>query len=90
MEVIKEEKSEDSLLIRARGEDFTLFVPISEKLWEVPNVEESAVIREHPYLTEPGLWVKVSKGKPEEAIKKACEKLLKEIEELKEKVKKAL
>ena len=90
MEIVKIKEDEKTLLLEAKGEDFTLFVPLSEKLWEISGVKESAVIREHPYLSEPQLWVKVSRGKPLEAIKKASEKLIKEIGELKEKFKKSL
>ena len=86
MEIKKIKEGENSVLIEAEGEDYTLLVPISEELWENSNVSESAVIRDHPYLSKPQLWVKTSKGKPTEAIVKAAEKMEKLTKSIEEKI----
>jgi len=63
---------------------------IRGELWEDKNVKEAAQIKEHPYLAQPKVFVKTSRGKPETALNKATEKVLKQTEEFAEKFKKAL
>ncbi len=90
MEIVKVKEDEKSLLLEIRGESFTLTSSLEEALWKNSNVSEAASFREHPYLSEPKIWVRVKKGDPKEALKEAAEKLIEEVKEFKEKFKKAL
>ncbi|MCD6371627.1 MAG: DNA-directed RNA polymerase subunit L [Candidatus Aenigmarchaeota archaeon] len=83
-------KDDKSLLLEVKGESFTLTTPIKEKLWEDDNVIEVADMKEHPYLEEPKIWVKVEKGSPLTALSRAASKLEKDLEKLEEAFKKAL
>jgi len=53
-------------------------------------VSEAASFREHPYLSEPKIWVKVEKGNIKEALENAAESLIEITREFREKFKKAL
>ncbi|MCS7105832.1 MAG: DNA-directed RNA polymerase subunit L [Candidatus Aenigmarchaeota archaeon] len=88
LRVIK--KDEKILELEIRGETYTLTNLLREELWNDKSVLESAQIKEHPYLSEPKIFVKVSRGSPEVALEKACDRLISKLEEFKEEFKKAL
>jgi DNA-directed RNA polymerase subunit L len=90
MEVVKIKGDEKSALIEVRGETFTLTSALEEQLWEDRNVSESASFREHPYLSEPKIWVKVKKGSFKDSLEKAAEKLIEASKEFREKFKEAI
>ncbi|MDT7858546.1 MAG: RpoL/Rpb11 RNA polymerase subunit family protein [Candidatus Aenigmarchaeota archaeon] len=90
MELVKIKGDEKSALIEVKEETFTLTSAIEEQLWEDKNVSEAASFREHPYLSEPKIWVKVKKGNVKEALEKAIENLIETTKEFREKFKKAL
>jgi DNA-directed RNA polymerase subunit L len=90
MEVVKIKGDEKSALIEVREETFTLTSALEEQLWEDKNVTEAASFREHPYLSEPKIWVKVKKGDVKEALEKATESLIDITKEFREKFSKAL
>jgi DNA-directed RNA polymerase subunit L len=90
MEVVKIKGDEKSALIEVREETFTLTSALEEQLWEDKNVSEAASFREHPYLSEPKIWVKVKKGNIREALESAAENLIEITKEFREKFKKAL
>jgi len=90
MEVVKIKGDEKSALIEVREETFTLTSAIEEQLWEDKNVVEAASFREHPYLSEPKIWVEVKKGDVKEALEKAAESLIEITKEFREKFNKAL
>jgi len=88
MKAVKE--SDDTLLLEVKGESVTATNVVKGELWEDENVKEAAQIKEHPYLEEPKIFVKVSKGKPVTALDKAAERVIKQTEEFSEAFKKAL
>jgi len=90
MEVVKVKWDDKAALIEVRDETFTLTSAIEEQLWEDKNVSEAASFREHPYLSEPKIWVKVEKGNIKEALENAAESLIEITREFREKFKKAL
>jgi DNA-directed RNA polymerase subunit L len=90
MELVKIKGDEKSALIEVKEETFTLTSALEEQLWEDKNVSEAASFREHPYLSEPKIWVKVKKGNVKEALEKAIEDLIETTKEFREKFKKAL
>ena len=89
MEVNVLKKEDDSLLLEIRGETFTLTNTIVEFLWKNQNVLEAADFQEHPLLEEPKIWLKVERGNPVTALKKATQEALKEVEKLESEIKKA-
>ena len=87
LKVVKSEGKK--LLLELTGETLTLTNILKDKLWESKNVSEAAQIREHPYLSEPKIWVVVKKGSPLTALEKAAESAIKDLEKLKEEFKQA-
>lgn len=90
LEILKKDDRENILLLEVKGETFTLTHVIEDELWEDPNVVEAADMREHPYLEEPKIWVKVEKGSPITALKRACSRIRKNLDKLNETFEKAL
>jgi DNA-directed RNA polymerase subunit L len=88
LKVIKED--EKTLFIEATGETYTLTNTIREELWNDKNVSESADVKEHPYLSQPKIFVRVARGSPREALEKAAERIAEKAREFKEEFKKAL
>ena len=82
------EETKDSLKIEVDGETISFVNAIREELWNDPNVDEAAYIREHPYLEKPKIWVKVKKGSPKKALLDAVKRLQNRTKELKSLVEK--
>jgi len=90
MELKAVKESDDTLLLEVKGESVTATSVVKGELWDDENVKEAAHIKEHPYLEEPKIFVKVSKGKPVTALDKAAERVIKQTEEFSDAFKKAL
>ena len=90
MELKKIKEDERTLIVETVGETFTVTNAIRETLWEDTSVSESAQIREHPYLSNPKIFVKTSKGSPVAALEKAAEKVEVQAKEFKELFKKEI
>ena len=68
-------KDKDSVIIEVKGESKTFVNLLKDELWEDKNILEASAIKEHPYMGEPKLLVKVKTGNPMIAIKKAVKHL---------------
>lgn len=90
MELKKIKEDEKTLLLETKGETVTLTNLLKEELWNDKNVSEAAQIKEHPYLVEPKIFVKVSRGSPKTALEKAADRVETQVKEFKEEFKKAL
>jgi DNA-directed RNA polymerase subunit L len=90
MELKIVKRNEDLILLEVVGETFTLTNVLREELWEDKNVSEAAQIKEHPYLAEPKIWVKVKKGSPIDALEKAADRVIEQAKEFEEKFKQTL
>jgi len=88
LKIIRED--EKTLILETVGESFTLTNPIREELWNDGNVSEASDIKEHPYLSQPKIFVAVNKGNPRNALEKASKRLQEKAEDFKEKFKQAL
>ena len=88
LKVVKED--DKTLLLETQGETVTLTNALREELWEDKAVTEAAQIKEHPYLAEPKIFVKVSRGSPRTALEKAAERIADKAREFREEFKKAL
>jgi DNA-directed RNA polymerase subunit L len=90
MELKKVKEDKKTLILECKGESFTLTNILRGELWEDKNVTEAAQIKEHPYLVEPKVFVKVSRGLPKTALSKAADSIIKKVEEFRKKFKKEL
>jgi DNA-directed RNA polymerase subunit L len=88
LKIVKED--DKTLFLEVPGETYTLTNTIRESLWEDKNVSEAAEVKEHPYLSQPKIFVKVTKGSPREALEKAAERIAEKAREFGEEFKKAL
>lgn len=88
LNVVKED--EKTLSLELKGETVALTNLIRKELWSDKNVVESAQIKEHPYLAEPKVFVKVSRGSPKNALKKASDRIESQLNEFRTKFKSAL
>jgi len=84
------EKDKNSLKIEVIGESVGFVNAIREELWEDKNVTESAYIKEHPYLDEPKIWVRMKKGNPKKALVDASQRLIDKTKELEKEFERAL
>jgi len=79
------------LFFEVEGESVGFVNLIKEELWNSKNVDEAACIKEHPYMAEPKLYVKMkSKSDPKKAINKANKRILVELKDLEKEFKRAL
>ena len=90
MELKKIKEDEKTLLLEVSGETFTVTNALREELWNDKSVTESAQIREHPYLSQPKVFVKTERGSPAAALEKAAERISSQAKEFREEFKKAL
>ncbi|MCK4444793.1 MAG: DNA-directed RNA polymerase subunit L [Thermoplasmata archaeon] len=64
--------------------DETLLYPLVDELMKDKDVSEARYISGHPQLDKPVIYVKVKKGKPQTAVKRAAAKISKEFKEARE------
>lgn len=74
-------KTKDTIEIEIAGEDETLLYPLQQKLVQDDSVEYATYIMGHPLLDNPKLVVKVTEGKPQNALKRAAKALSNEYKE---------
>jgi DNA-directed RNA polymerase subunit L len=90
MELKKIKEDDRTLLLEVGKETFTVTNALREELWNDKSVVEAAQIREHPYLSQPKVFVKTDKGSPAVALEKAAERISSQAKEFREEFKKAL
>ena len=59
MKVTTLKDDKDKLLVEVHGDTKSFTNLIREELWNDSNVLEASAIREHPYKTEPKIFVKM-------------------------------
>ena len=79
MELKTIKKTTKELELEISGETETLLNPITEVLLEYDNVDYASYISDHPESNKRRLYIRVKKGKPEDALKKAVKQLEDEI-----------
>jgi len=74
---VKKVKDEDGVLIlELEGESKTFANLIREELWNDKNISEAAAIKNHPYMDQPKLFLKMQgKNKPQKALKDAAKRI---------------
>lgn len=63
------------------GENETILNPIKVKLLADPDVEMAEYIFEHPFLSNPSIFIRTKKGEPMAALKRALKGLEKEFKD---------
>jgi len=64
---------------------------VKEELWENENIDEAVCIKEHPYMAEPKLYVKMKgKNTPETALERAVKRIQVKIKEMEGEFERAL
>lgn len=78
------------LFVEVEGESIGFTNLIEEELWNDKNVDEAAYIKEHPYMVEPKIYVKI-KGRtnPRKSIEKANKRILVQLKHLEKEFKRA-
>jgi len=78
------------LQVEVGGESVGFVNLIKEELWKDKYVDEAAYIKEHPYMSEPKVYVKTKKKKPKGALADATKRISVKLKGLKGEFKKAL
>ena len=84
MEIRLLEHDKTSLTIEILEVDLTLINPLVEELLADPKVETAMYKPGHPALDNPTLYLSVTSGKPEAALKKASKNLGKRFKDLRD------
>jgi DNA-directed RNA polymerase subunit L len=79
MELKTIKKTTKELEVEITGETETLLNPITEVLLEYDDVDYASYMSNHPESNKRRLYIRVKKGKPEDALKKAVKQLEDEI-----------
>ena len=72
-------KTAKELELEITGENETILNPITEVLLQNDDVDYASYLCDHPESIKRRLYVRVKKGKPEDAIKKAVKQLEEEV-----------
>lgn len=82
MEIRVIESSGDSLEIEVLGENETLLNALKVKLLDDEAVDLAEYIIEHPDLANPKVYIRMTKGEPVAALKRALKALQKDYKDL--------
>jgi len=91
MELNKIKEDNDTIEIELKGEGVGFANLIKEELWNDENVDEAAYLKEHPYMAEPKIYVKMKgKSSPRVALERAIKRLHVKLEDLQKEFDRAL
>jgi len=91
MELNKIKEDSDMVEIELKGESVSFANLIKEELWNDNNVDEAAYIKEHPYMAQPKIYVKMKgKSSPRVALERAIKRLQIKLKDLEKEFKRAL
>ena len=81
MELKTLKKTSKELELEITGEDETILNPITEILLQNEDVEYASYMADHPESKKRRLYIRVTKGDPQDILKKAVKQLEGEIKE---------
>ncbi len=81
MELKKIKKTSKELEIEITDENETILNPIAEVLLQYEDVDYATYMADHPNSKKRRLYLRVTKGKPEEILMKAVKQLTKEVKD---------
>ena len=79
MELKTIKKTAKELELEVIGENETILNPITEVLLTYDDVDYASYLTDHPESPKRRLYIRVKKGKPEDALKKAVKQLEDEV-----------
>lgn len=79
MELKTIKKTTKELELEIIGENETILNPITEVLLQNDDVDYASYLTDHPESPKRRLYIRVKKGKPEDALKKAVKQLEDEV-----------
>jgi len=82
MEVKVIKKDKNLLEVELRGESVGFVNLIKEELWNDKDVDEAAYVKEHPYMSEPKLYVKTKEKEPKKVVENALKRIQSQLKEL--------
>lgn len=88
LKVVKEDDSK--LILEVKDETIGFVNLLRDELWKDKAVSEATYIKEHPYLAEPKVFVKVNRGSPRTALEKAAVRIEDQAKEFREEFKRSL
>ena len=86
MELKKIKKTSKELELEITGENETILNPISEVLLRFNEVEYASFMSDHPDSKSRRLYIRVTKGDPEDILKKAIKQLEDEVSDFNKKI----
>jgi DNA-directed RNA polymerase subunit L len=81
MEVKLISEDKDSIEVEIPGETETLFEPLRSALLRNPKVKIATYHAEHPWFDAKRMYVKVSDGKPADALRAAAKEVLGDLDD---------
>ncbi len=91
MEVKKIKDEDGVLMLELEGESKNFANLLREELWNDKNISEVAAIKEHPYMDQPKLFLKMKgKNKPQKSLKDASKRMEVKVKELDKEFSRAL
>lgn len=90
MQLKIDKEKENEILLEVKGESVSFANLIRSELWNDKSVTEAAHMKEHPYLSEPKIFVKVDRGSPITALEKAATRISDQAIEFREEFKRTL
>jgi len=88
LKVVKQDK--DSILLEVAGETVSFANLLSKESWNDKSTLEASHMKEHPYLSQPKVFVKSNRGSAKTILEKTAERITYQAKEFKEEFKKAL
>lgn len=82
MKLVKVNKEKKEIKIKAEGLNETYLFPLRERLDADKRVEFANFYKNHPFLDDPTIYVRISSGKPQSALKRASKSLANDYEKL--------
>ncbi len=83
MEVREVKSDGNTILVELKGDTIGFANLIRDELWNDENVEESASVKEHPYMAEPKVFVKMKgRAQPQKALRDSANRVQVELKEL--------
>jgi len=90
MELKVVKQSKDTILLEIGGETISFANLVTQESWKDKSTIEASHIKEHPYLSQPKVFVKSSKGPAKEILEKSAESIVDQAKEFREEFKKSL
>lgn len=90
MEIELVEKDKNSIRIRLIDADMTIINPLLHELDQDETIDEVNYQMGHPELDKPMLYIRVSRGKPQTALKRVAKSLSGQFKDTRSKLEKQL